>query len=152
MNKRLYRSRKDRMIGGVAAGLADYFDIDPTLVRVLFVVALFLGGSSILAYIILWIVVPEEPIVFPSSEQETKTNTTPEEKSGNFNNNPYIIAAENRSRKRRVTVGIILIIIGLLFLADNFVPRIHFGDFWPLILIGIGLALLLNSKKENNIL
>ena len=151
MSKRLYRSRRDKMIGGVAGGLSDYFDIDPTLVRVLFVVALFLGGSSVLAYIILWIVVPEEPIIFPSSEQETKTNTSTEEKSGTFIT-PNAISVENQSQKRRVVIGIILIVIGILFLADNFIPRIHFGDFWPLVLICIGLALLLNSKKENNIL
>ena len=63
MSKKLYRSRIDRMIGGVSAGLAKYFDIDPTIVRVLFVVSIFLGGGGILAYIILWIVVPEEPII-----------------------------------------------------------------------------------------
>ena len=152
MNKRLYRSRKDRMIGGVAAGLADYFEIDPTLVRVIFVVTLFLGGTGVLAYIILWIVVPEEPITFPFSEQEAKTNIPGEESSKTFDSSSYVTAAESQSRKRRVTAGIILIAIGLMFLADNFIPRIHFGDFWPLIIVGIGVALLLNARKNNKIL
>jgi len=58
MNKKLYRSRKDKMIGGVAGGLGEYFDIDSTLVRIIFVVSLFLGGTGVLAYIILWIVIP----------------------------------------------------------------------------------------------
>jgi phage shock protein C len=59
--KKLYRSKKDRMLGGVAGGLAEYFSVDPTLVRLLFVfVALWLGGG-ILVYLIMWIVVPEEP-------------------------------------------------------------------------------------------
>ena len=48
------------MIGGVAAGLANYFDLDPTIIRVLFVVIAFAGGASILAYLIMWIIVPEE--------------------------------------------------------------------------------------------
>lgn len=48
------------MIGGVAAGLANYFDIDPTIVRILFVVIAFAGGASLLAYLIMWIIVPEE--------------------------------------------------------------------------------------------
>jgi phage shock protein C len=52
-SKRLYRSRLDKMIGGVAGGLAIYFDIDPTIVRVLFVITIFIGGGGILAYIIL---------------------------------------------------------------------------------------------------
>jgi len=48
------------MVGGVCAGLANYFDIDPTIVRILFVVIAFLGGASLLAYLIMWIIVPLE--------------------------------------------------------------------------------------------
>ena len=66
--KKLYRNRVDRMIGGVAGGLAEYFNIDPTLVRVLFAVSIAFSGVGILAYIILWIVVPEQPIIFQSTE------------------------------------------------------------------------------------
>ncbi len=58
--KRLTRPTEDRMLAGVCAGLANYFDIDPTLVRLLFVVFFFLGGSAFLLYLILWIVMPEE--------------------------------------------------------------------------------------------
>jgi phage shock protein PspC (stress-responsive transcriptional regulator) len=49
------------MIGGVCAGIADYLDIDPTIVRLLAVAAVLFGGSGILAYIIAWVVIPEEP-------------------------------------------------------------------------------------------
>ncbi len=59
--KRLYRSRKDRMIGGVCGGLASYIGIDPTLVRLLFVLGLFAMGGTFLAYIIMMVVIPEEP-------------------------------------------------------------------------------------------
>ncbi len=58
-DKRLTRPTEDRMLAGVCAGLANYFDIDPTLVRLLFVVFFFLGGSAFLLYLILWIVMPE---------------------------------------------------------------------------------------------
>ena len=58
--KRLMRS-KDKKIAGVCAGLGDYFDIDPTIVRILFVVIFFAGGASLLAYLIMWIVMPQEP-------------------------------------------------------------------------------------------
>ena len=58
--KRLYRSRKDRMIGGVCSGLAEYLSIDPTLVRLLFVLGLIAVGGTFWAYIIMMIVVPEE--------------------------------------------------------------------------------------------
>ena len=57
--KRLTRSQTDRMVAGVAAGLAQYFDVDPTLMRLLFVVFTILGGPGLILYIILWIVMPE---------------------------------------------------------------------------------------------
>lgn len=58
--KRLYRSRDDRMISGVCAGLADYIDIDPTIVRLLFVLGLFAGGATFWAYLVMMLVIPEE--------------------------------------------------------------------------------------------
>ena len=73
--KRLMRSTSDRMIAGVCAGLADYLGIDPTIMRVLFVVLALAGGPGILAYLILWIVMPEgetvgsgEPPAAPPAE------------------------------------------------------------------------------------
>ena len=59
--KRLYRSRTDRMIGGVCGGLASYLNIDPTLVRLLAVLGLILMGGTFWAYIIMWVVIPEQP-------------------------------------------------------------------------------------------
>jgi len=57
--KRLTRS-KDKMIAGVAGGLANYLNLDPTIIRILFVLIAFAGGASVLAYLIMWIIVPEE--------------------------------------------------------------------------------------------
>jgi phage shock protein C len=57
--KRLTRS-KDKMIAGVCSGLGNYLNVDPTIVRILFVVIAFAGGASLLAYLIMWIIVPEE--------------------------------------------------------------------------------------------
>jgi phage shock protein C len=62
MAKRLQRSRTERIIGGVCGGLGEYFNVDPTLVRVLWVIVTLMGGAGILAYLILWIVVPQEPV------------------------------------------------------------------------------------------
>lgn len=58
--KRLYRSRTNRSIAGVCGGLGEYFNVDPTLVRLLFVVFALAGGPGLLAYIILWLIMPEE--------------------------------------------------------------------------------------------
>jgi phage shock protein C len=57
----LYRSRTNRQIAGVCGGLAQYFNIDATLIRVIFAVLAVMGGSGLLIYLILWLVVPEEP-------------------------------------------------------------------------------------------
>jgi len=59
--KRLYRSRNNRVLGGVCAGLGNFFTIDPVLVRVLWAISFFVGGVGFLAYIIAWIIIPEEP-------------------------------------------------------------------------------------------
>ena len=59
--KKLYRSRQNRMICGVCGGVGEYFNIDPTLIRLLMLLLILFGGLSIWAYIILWIVIPEEP-------------------------------------------------------------------------------------------
>lgn len=148
MNRRLYRSRKDKMIAGICAGLGDYFEIDPTLVRIIFVVSLFLGGTGILAYIILWIVVPEEPYIAKSGETTPQSEKTAEEEKEK-KDEAYQEAYEEHRHKRRNFFGAILIIIGVLFLADNFLPRFDFGDYWPLILIAIGAALILNSRNHH---
>lgn len=60
--KRLYRSRSMHMLGGVCGGLAAYFGVGPTLVRVLAVASILLPGPSIIAYLVMWIIVPEEPL------------------------------------------------------------------------------------------
>jgi phage shock protein C len=59
--KRLYRSREERMLAGVCGGLGNYFAVDPTLVRVLFVLFGLVAGGGLLAYLILWILIPLEP-------------------------------------------------------------------------------------------
>lgn len=59
--KKLYRSRRNRIIGGVCGGIADYFNTDPTWIRLLFIILLVAFGSTLIIYLILWIIVPEEP-------------------------------------------------------------------------------------------
>lgn len=140
MSKRLYRSNKDRKLGGVCGGIADYFDIDPVFVRILFVVAAFWGGSGILAYIICWIVIPEQPYAVPKAAAT--------EGSPPVNPAAPPAAPEPTNHKGSMAVGIILIVIGGLFLADNFLPHFHFIDFWPILLIALGVGLLMKSSNR----
>lgn len=76
--KRLYRSRTDVMIGGVCSGIAKYFEVDPTAVRLAFVLLLFAGGGGLWIYLVLWIIMPLEPqesenVVDVAERKETPT-------------------------------------------------------------------------------
>jgi phage shock protein PspC (stress-responsive transcriptional regulator) len=83
--KKLYRSRDSVMVAGVAAGLADFLDIDPTIVRLIFAFSIFLGGTGLLVYVVMWMVVPEAPDA--SSEvveaKPAAKKTTPKKKTEN---------------------------------------------------------------------
>jgi len=60
--KKLYRSRKDSKVAGVCGGIAEYFNVDPTIIRLLAVLTIFFGGGGIVAYIIAWLIIPLEPL------------------------------------------------------------------------------------------
>jgi phage shock protein C len=77
MNTQFARSKNDRMIAGVCGGIARYFNIDPVIVRLLFVLAVFLGGVSPLIYVLLWIVMPEEPAGY-TAPQATYSASLPD--------------------------------------------------------------------------
>lgn len=72
--KRLYRSRKERIIGGVCGGLGEYLGLDPTVVRLLFAVFAIAYGSGFLAYLILLLVVPQEPLIEDETKAPEKTS------------------------------------------------------------------------------
>jgi phage shock protein PspC (stress-responsive transcriptional regulator) len=156
MAKKLYRSTIDKMLGGVAGGLAEYFDIDSTLVRVLFIVVVFLGGGGIIAYIILWIVVPQKPYEIPNNsfnqshpEGGSGANfSSTEIKSDSFRmSNSGAVSSMIQSSNKQIWVAIVLMVIGGLLLLDNIFPRFDFDHYWPVILIGIGVGLLLKAKN-----
>lgn len=156
MGKKLYRSTNDKMLGGVAGGLAEYFGIDSTLVRVLFIVIVFLGGGGIIAYIILWIVVPQKPYELPKSpftqsppdSGGSSNYTSDQNKSDNFSvTNGEIAGSVAQPGNKQIWIAIVLIVIGGLLLLDNIFPRFDFDHFWPVILIGIGIGLLLKAKN-----
>lgn len=67
--KRFYRSRDQKVLAGVCGGIAEYFGIDPVLVRILWVLAIFLAGTGVIAYIIAWIIVPQAPLDYRAPVQ-----------------------------------------------------------------------------------
>ena len=64
MNKKLYKSNSDQKLDGVCAGIGEYFDVDPTVIRLAWVLFSLLGGSGVLAYIVCAIVIPRKPTEF----------------------------------------------------------------------------------------
>jgi len=78
-SRRLYRSRSDRMISGVAGGLGEYLNIDATIVRLLFVFFALAGGPGLLVYLVMLLVVPEEPLEGPAGVVEVEVEEAPEE-------------------------------------------------------------------------
>ena len=77
--RKLYRSRTNRMVAGVAGGLGEYFGIDPTLVRLAFVFTALAGGPGLIAYIIMMIVIPEEPLSAPGATRAASQEMPPVE-------------------------------------------------------------------------
>ncbi len=147
-NTRLYRSRNQRTVAGVCGGLGDYFKMDPVIWRVIFVVLALAGASGVLIYIILWIALPEEQSGFQHFKDANSSGDFSQSDTNNaFKSNSEFPNAF--SDNGPLWGGIILIILGSLFLIDKFIPTIHFGDLWPVLLIAVGFILLYNAYKEN---
>ncbi len=148
--KRLFRSRTDSVIAGICGGLGRYFDTDPILFRVLFIAAVLFGGSGILVYIVLWIAVPEEPVA-PGFDSTLNQETMNEETK---NQEPASQEQPTTPKHNRgdgnLWGGLILIALGAIFLIDRFVPRIDFGDLWPVILIVVGVILISKAYQKPN--
>jgi len=137
--KKLYRSESNRVLAGVAGGLGEYFGIDPTLIRLLFVLLTVFGGGGVLIYIILWILIPCESCIDKDSEETIKQNAEElKEKARDFAEGFKGMSAENHPRN---WFGFVIIVLGLLFLFDS-LGFLRFHSFWPLLLIAFGFFLL----------
>jgi phage shock protein PspC (stress-responsive transcriptional regulator) len=149
MEKKLYRNTSDQAIAGVAAGLARYFEIDVTWIRIFFILATIFGASGLLIYIILWIAIPEQP--FGQWNMPGQTDYKVKDTTASSFETDYKAAKSKRKRESGFISGVILIALGSFFLLDQFelVPDwVSFGKLWPLALIIPGLVMLANSGKN----
>lgn len=149
----LYRSTNRSMVGGVAAGIADNLNTDPTLIRVLFLVIAFLGGGGILVYCILWIALPGKPSPIlnnPYSEEDhlNKQNEPTIEFEQKLDENIKPEFKKIDQNKSSLILGVILITIGTLFLMSRIIPRIDFINFWPVLLLIVGIVMIVIGFKE----
>ncbi len=155
-NQRLYRSTSDRMIAGVCGGLGKYFNVDPTIVRLAFLLLFFLGGGGFLLYLILWIVVPDEQRSSATPQEVMQANAHEMAQAakqfgqsmGQAMGASSGDVAQSAARSGPVLFAVILIGLGILFLLQNLL-RIDLGQFWPVILILIGLALLIPAMRRS---
>jgi phage shock protein C len=133
--KRLYRSRTDKIIAGVCGGMAEYFDVDPVIMRVLFVLLAFFGGSGFILYLASIFIIPKKPL-------EVEGETTP------------LTQQQKSTGGARTMFGIVMIIFGALILLGN-LGVLSFFHFWhlsafvfPILLILIGMAIIYYKQAE----
>ncbi|MCL6472757.1 MAG: PspC domain-containing protein [Firmicutes bacterium] len=132
--RKLYRSRRNRVIAGVAGGLGEYLGIDPVVIRILWVLFTLLAGSGILAYIAAWIIMPERP-------SDTAEPTIPERTPGQIG----------------LLIGVALVVLGIWFFLTNlglvptqffFVYNLFRQVFWPMLLILIGILIIVVANRR----
>ena len=177
MNRRLYRCRHDKRIAGVASGLAEYFEIDPSLVRILWVISFFFGGLGLFLYIVMALVVPLEPEygyvaaapgTVPASGAaavEADPNAAAGTAPGGVPAGPtpalvgwHSVPAGHRHTTRgtgqaTTIFGIILILFGALAVLDTLLPAwADNGRFlWPAFIVGLGALLVLAGVRREPI-
>lgn len=138
MRRRLTRSR-NAMIGGVAAGVAEWLNIDPAIVRIAWAILVPLtSGAALLAYLVAWALLPEEPA---TSSSGVVDESSPESGAGRS-------APAMDEGRTALLLGGALIIIGLWFLVRELLPDIDWGFVWPLALMAAGIVVLVNARRR----
>lgn len=138
MTQRLERIADEAILGGVCAGLARYFNMNRTVVRLLFLIGIPLPFfPSFLIYVILWIAMPQQPLGASVNQLTVYANPV-------FSMQPYN-PNNPTSRNGSLIGGVVLIVFGILFLLDRYFD-IDFGDLWPFILIALGLWLIFRDR------
>jgi phage shock protein PspC (stress-responsive transcriptional regulator) len=153
--KKLYRSRDHRIIGGVCGGIAEYFEVDPTLIRIIFLILSFGMGSGFLIYIVLLLIVPLEPVVGSEARLSSVDNLTEQaktavEKLASTAENAWAHKPEEKPENEhqrdgfRAIFGLVIIVLGLVALLSVFMPMPHVAwrVVWPVILVIFGLSII----------
>lgn len=148
--KRLYRSKSNKMVGGVCYGMANHFNVDPAIARLL---AVFLGfmsfGLFALLYLFFWIIIPEEPI---KSEYDSQQNFNDTNSSYHDSFDiPNVNVEKDVSHKSKNTFAAFLIIIGFIAMLDNILPQeiFRFEYIFPAFLIFAGIVMIFQGSVKN---
>lgn len=130
--RRLERSRDDRVIAGVCGGLGKHFGIDPILVRIAALLLIFAGGVGIVLYLIGWIAIPEERVATPDGVPLSDADLTEE---------------ELERRRGAALLGLVFVAVGIFFLLDEVWPDLSWRYIWPAALIAVGFAIVLRGRR-----
>jgi phage shock protein PspC (stress-responsive transcriptional regulator) len=170
MDRKLYRDEYHKKIAGVCAGLAEYFNIDVAIVRVIFVLALIFHGGGLLIYIIFWVVLPKKPLFINPNVDYRVSPQNPADSENQFGGNPYTNAPfpnqpyqnqpfpnqpfpmqpRNSTSLVAIVFGVVLIMIGGSILLNDFdiLPDWDFERLWPVILIVVGCAIMISGERK----
>lgn len=145
---RLYRSETNRILGGVCGGLAEYFNVDPTIIRIIFVLMAIFGGSGLLVYFILWLVIPSKSSNSNLSTGEINANIQDMKNSAEKFAHDIKKGQVVQNTNNRSLWAFIIVILGVAFLLNNYgyYDFSELGRLWPVILIIFGLSLILRKK------
>jgi phage shock protein PspC (stress-responsive transcriptional regulator) len=134
MEKKLQRDTRNKVIGGVCAGLANYFGMDASLLRLLLALMVLFAGSGFWLYIILWIVMPAgDPQVTMENGDAIMSD----------------ISEPTKINKGSLVIGLVLIGLGGLGLLHRFVPSFSWQMLWPIFLIVLGIILIIPKDKKS---
>lgn len=143
MQKKLYRDEQHKVIGGVCAGLADYFNTEASVIRLVFILALIFAGTGVLLYFVLWIVLPRKDYEFINPGVD------------------YIVPPQNnfgqgfkqprQPSKAGLISGLVLVLVGTILLLDQFniMPNVDIEHLWPVFPMAVGAMLIFTSGKKN---
>jgi len=149
--RRLTRSRNS-MVGGVAAGVAEWINADPALVRIAWALLVPLtSGAALLAYIVAWVVIPEAPaapIVPAVGAGDTAGADAADPDLAVATPAPAEPSAPVDEGRTALLIGGGLILLGLWFLVREYLPRIDWSFVWPLVLVAIGVLILVSSMRR----
>jgi len=153
VTERLYRSTTDRVLAGVAGGLAVWLNLDPSLVRVAWVLlGIVSGGVFVIVYIVMMIIVPLPPMGWVPRARDAAIGSAPGATPGSgdvpqWTAPPAPATSEAWGNAPGILFGIVLILVGTWFLARRYID-IDWSVVWPFMVIGLGVLLMLTAAAR----
>jgi phage shock protein C len=149
---KLYRSRRDRIVAGVCGGIGEYLNVDPVIIRLLFLLLIFQVGSGLLIYLVLVVIIPPAPNDNKEDEEIPSRGEKIREFAQGIGQRVHNFARDVRDNKswfsdRRNTIGSIFLLIGLSMLFSQMFPNYWrwWATLWPALLVFVGIYIILKK-------